>query len=251
MQYGFQNEINFAKYLDHKKYSQLSKDYKELIKALFAEVDNNSKIDCWRSQRKEKADIKIKVNNEVKGISIKIGHNCSVHQENSESLFRFFDKIGVENKVITYIRKFLEGYSNGVRVDAISYIERNEDEIEKIKNSLNQYYIKANLIIRFLFLGTEKQNYDCDAIIYGKPEKFLWATKSEIFHYLLECETPKVQRINFGSLSLKSYDRNLRNNPLRRAKEKDIQIKWYTIEKDMLIIKELRDNYEKNLKNNQ
>lgn len=236
MQFGIKNEIDFAHYIDHKEVKDLPLQYQKLIYSLFKDATENSKIDCWKSKRNEKADIKLKINGEVKGISIKTGHNCSIHQEQDESLYRFLTKIGLENKIITYIKKFMEGYLNNVRVDAITYINNNQQEIGKVKDAINDYYIKVNLLIRFLFMGTEKQNYDCDAIIYGTPKYFLWATKSELLKYLMEKEPSNHNRINISTLSLKCYDRNLRNNSFRIDKEKQIQIKWYEIENDLRII---------------
>lgn len=233
MQFGIKNEIDFAHYIDHKMIKDLPKQFQKLIYSLFKNANENSKVDCWKSKRNEKADIKLKINGEVKGISIKTGHNCSIHQEQDESLYQFFIKIGLESKIITYIKNFIDGHLNNVRVDAKTYINHNRQEIEEIKEALNDYYIKVNLLIRFLFIGTEKQNYDCDAIIYGTPENFLWATKSELLKYLMETKTLKQDRINISSLSLKCYDRNLRNNPSRVVKEKQIQIKWYEIEDDL------------------
>lgn len=241
IQKGIINEKDFANLIDNKIISQLPTDLQNLIKALFPIADISSRIDCWKSTYYEKADIKIKINNEIKGISIKTGHNCSMHQESIDKLFPFLTKIGFEKSTLEIFEDFMEGYVNGKRVSSTIYIENNSKTIQILRNKLNNYYIKVNLIIRFIFQGTEIQNYDCDAIIYGTPSKYIWATKDEILKYLIEYPIQKANYLNFSALNIKNYDRNLRNNPLKKRSQREIQVKWYTLEEDFKNIAKLRN----------
>lgn len=246
MQKGIINEKNFAELLDNKKVSELSSELRKMIFAIFKNIELDNRIDCWQSEYYEKADIKVKINNEIKGISIKTGIYCSMHQESIESLYPFFRKIGIEEEIIEKLNSFIAGYVNGKRVDSITYILHHQKDINQIKEALNRYYIKINLILRFIFQGTEKQKYDCDAIIYGTPENFLWATKDEILEYLINYNDHKDYMINFSALNIKCYDRNLRNNIAKRDKQNDIQIKWYTLKNDLLkITKNRKDKQNK------
>jgi len=240
MKSGFANEQAFVDILDNKKVNQLSQRLQELIFSIFKNIEPDSRIDCWKSNYFEKADIKIKINNEIKGISIKTGHFCSMHQETTEKFYCFLTKIGVEKNIIEKIENYMEGYVNGKRVNSKTYIEHNREDIKLVYNVLNEYYIKANLIIRFLIQGTESQNYDCEVILHGTPEYFLWATKNEILKYLMEYPTKEMNYLNFSALNIKCYDRNLRNNPNRIEKQKEIQIKWYSIEDDLKNIMKMR-----------
>ena len=171
------NEKKFAKIIDKNKIKDLNVNIQNLIYAIFKDIEEDDTVECWTSKYFEKADIKIKINNEIKGVSIKTGKYCSMHQESTESLYPFFRRIGIEEKIMKSLDSFLIGKVNDKRVDAITYIFHNYEEIKKIKDSLNNYYIKVNLILRFLFLGTEKQNYGCDAIIYGIPNSFFMGYK--------------------------------------------------------------------------
>lgn len=245
MQKGFMNEKKFAKIIDKNKIKDLNVNIQNLIYAIFKDIEEDDTVECWTSKYFEKADIKIKINNEIKGVSIKTGKYCSMHQESTESLYPFFRRIGIEEKIMKSLDSFLIGKVNDKRVDAITYIFHNYEEIKKIKDSLNNYYIKVNLILRFLFLGTEKQNYGCDAIIYGIPNSFLWATKEEILEYLINYANSHEIFIRFSALNLKSYDRNLRNNEEKKTKQNEIQIKWNTIKIDLQNIEKLRKQKKK------
>ena len=239
------NEKKFAKIIDKNKIKDLNVNIQNLIYAIFKDIEEDDTVECWTSKYFEKADIKIKINNEIKGVSIKTGKYCSMHQESTESLYPFFRRIGIEEKIMKSLDSFLIGKVNDKRVDAITYIFHNYEEIKKIKDSLNNYYIKVNLILRFLFLGTEKQNYGCDAIIYGVPNSFLWATKEEILEYLINYDNSHEIFIRFSALNLKSYDRNLRNNEEKKTKQNEIQIKWNTIKIDLQNIEKLRKQKKK------
>ena len=95
--------------------------------------------------------------------------------------------------------------------------------------------------MRFLFQGTDKNKYGCDAIILGTPNNFIWATKDEILKYLSEYYETKSNYINISRLNIKCYDRNLRNNKYREKKQNDIQVKWFTIYDDIKAISNNRD----------
>ena len=94
MQFGIKNEKDFAYYFNNKKICNLPINGQELIYKIFNEVDSESYIESWISKYFEKADIKIKINGIVKGISIKTGQNCSMHQESIKTFDKFLLSIG-------------------------------------------------------------------------------------------------------------------------------------------------------------
>ena len=238
---GIKNELKFAQIFNNKRIKDLPINYQELILKIFNNVDSNSKIECWKSKYLEKSDIKIKINNNVKGISIKTGNECSMHQENKYQFYNFLSKIGIDIEIINKFDNFMLGYLNGQKVDAKTYINANIQDINMIKKSLNNYYIKNKLLIRFIFQGTERQQYDCTALIYGTPDNFLWATNNELMSYLQKYKENDQTYITISALNIKCYDRNLTNNPKRSEKSNDIQVKWYSIKEDLLYITKIRE----------
>jgi len=244
MQKGFKNELDYVTLLNNKKISNLPNNIQEMIYAIFKNINNNDKISCWQSKYLEKADIKIKINSTIKGISIKSGNNSSIHQENINNLEHFLLRIGIDNYIINLLKKYLQGYVNKKRVSATIYCEHNSKDIEILKSAFNDYYVRTNLILRFIFQGTELHKYDCDAIILGTPSSFLWATKNEILKYLIEAdiETNSISSIPIGRLTMKSYDRNLRGNIEKIKCQNDIQIKWINLKTDLEYITKIRES---------
>ena len=106
----------------------------------------------------------------------------------------------------------------------------------EIKKVLNDYYVKTNLLIRFLFQGLEDQKYDADAIIHGTPQNFVWATKSEVLNFLYNYPLDTTLNLKISALSLQCWNRNLHNNERTKFTKKYIQIKWHTIRNDLSLI---------------
>ena len=241
MQKGIKNEYAFARYLDNKKIKDLNHQSQELIFSLFGILDENQNIECWRSKYFEKADIKIKINGIIKGISIKTGEQCSMHQENKETFYKFLIKIGIPDNIINKFDNFMIGIINNTKVSSKEYMSIKYQDIEEIITAFNKYYIKTNLIIRFLFQGNDNQKYDCDAIIHGEPSNFIWATKDEILSYLINTPSKLVGCIYVSNLNIKCYNRNLSNNKTYTRFQNDIQVKWYTLIEDIKTISKIRN----------
>ena len=238
---GIANELKFAKKIDKKMVKELDKPFYELITNLFDNLKGEDYIECWKSKFKEKADIKIRINGNIKGISIKMGALNSVHQEHLNSFSNYLLNIGVTNQIILSLRAYIFGVLDGITVNAETYKKRKYEDIKEIKKALSDFYIKTNLIIRFLFKGNENQFYDADAIIHGTPDNFVWATKSEILKYLLEYPEDNSTNVNIGPLYIQSRNRNLEDNINSRYAEEYIQIKWYSIKKDLYFITKKRE----------
>ena len=86
---GLDNEYEFVKYLNKKKISELNPMFYDLIKSLFPEENESSTISCWRNHYKQKSDIFVKINNTMRGISIKKGMKNSFHVERISDFINF------------------------------------------------------------------------------------------------------------------------------------------------------------------
>lgn len=242
---GIANEIKFVALFDKKQVNNLDKNSRELIHILFDNLTGEEFIECWKSKFREKADIKIRINGEIRGISIKMGESNSVHQEHINSLTTYLLNIGLSKKVVQYLHAYIDGKIDGKQVDAKTYKKIREKEIIEIKDALSDLYVKVNLIIRFIFKGKENQIYDADAIIHGTPNNFLWATKSEILRYLIDYPDGTTINVKVGPLFIQCRNRNLKNNFFSKYAEDYIQVKWYNLKKDLYFITKRRQEKKK------
>jgi len=241
LQLGIKNEIEFKNLIDNKKVYELPKEIQKMLFYIFQNITLKDNVYCWRSKYQEKPDIKIRINKEIKGISIKSGNYCSMHQEHIDKFYPFLSKIGVDDFIIKIFDNYMKGIVNGKKANSEEFICNNIKDIQILKNKFNEYYVKTNLIIRFIFQGTEIQKYGCDALIYGTPNNFMWATKNEILKFLIEYKTRNRFFVNISALNIKCYDRNLRNNINRKDKQNNIQIKWYSIKNDFYLLTKIRE----------
>lgn len=246
---GIYNEIKFVGLFDGKKVRDMNKSLRELLLKLFGPLTGEEYIECWKSKFNEKADIKIRINGDIKGISIKMGESNSVHQEHLNSLSNYLLKIGLSKTKVEKLRAYILGIINGVQLNAKTYKQKRYNDIIELKNSLADLYIKICLIIRFLFQGKENQIYGADAIIHGTPDNFLWATKSEIINYLITYPDGNTINVKVGPLFIQCRNRNLKKEANAVYAEEYVQVKWYCIHRDLYFITKKRNNQKKQLQN--
>ena len=186
---GYDNEFEFVKYFNGKKINELNPISYDLIKTLFPLENENSIIKCWRNHYKQKSDIMIKINNKMKGISIKKGSRNSVHVEPISEFIHFLiqNNISREN-IIEYLKyHYADGSTNGkgkVRLSASDYKKKNQNKIDELNIQLNNEKLIKKSILRFVLKGNNS-NYPIDAIIYGEVNDYLWITANDIMNIIL------------------------------------------------------------------
>ena len=234
---GKNNEYEFIKYLNGKRIFELNQNFKKLINELFPNVEQDSIIKCWKNKYKQKSDIFIKINNEIKGISIKKGYKNSVHVERISDFIHFLIENNIDRKiVIEYLKyHYADGSTNGKgkkRISVEEYKKENQYKIDKINENLNNEKLIKKAIERFITKG-KNSNYYISAIIYGEVDNFIWATKEQIQEIILLKKDIYSSGIHFGALTCQPKNRCLNYNPLYEKDRYCIQIKWYNIFDDI------------------
>lgn len=230
---GYENEEEFATYLNGKQVGRVYPNFLELLYKLYGYLDYKDYIECWVNKSKRKADIYIKINGYVRGISIKKGVKNSVHNESIGTLVSFFRKIGIDEDII---EKFLyyqyaDGTINGTgktRISSSLYREKHQKDIDEINKVLNdEKYINA-FVNRFVLQGN-KSEYEVDAIIYGVVEDFIFITKEEVYYIMRKHLEDEISSLHISLLTLQPMARNLNYNPKYEACRNQVQVKWYNI----------------------
>ena len=235
---GKNNEYEFVKYLNGKRISELNPMFRELVDELFPKEESNSIIKSWKNHYKEKSDIFIKINEKMKGISIKKGYKNSVHVERISDFIHFLIENNVDREiVIEYLKyHYADGTTNGKgkkRISIEEYKKDNQSKIDKINKVLNDEKIIKKAINRFITRG---KNTDCfiSAIIYGEVDDFIWATKEQIEEIILLKKDVYSSAVHFGALTCQPKNRCLNYNPLYEKDRFCVQIKWYNIFDDII-----------------
>ena len=245
MKSGIENEFDFVMMLNNKKIYELDINSQEMIHSIFNNITDDKIIKVWRNHLKQKTDIMIKIDNIIKGISIKKGSRNSVHVEPISTFIAFLRENEVSEEIIEKYLKYhyADGTLNGKGKNRLSSYEYKcyyFDEINLINDYFNNKKLLEKAIDRFVLKGTNSL-YEIDVLCVGEAKDYLWVTKNEIKNILLNPNILETTGIHFGSLYVQPQTRNLNYNNKYELKRHCVQIKWYSLLDDIIIYK-----YEKN-----
>lgn len=210
-----------------------------MILFLFPNVNLNSVVHCYKNVEYEKGDICIKVLDEVKYVSIKMGHRNSVHCESIKKFVKFLEKLNISKNTIKEILKYqyADGTINGTgnyRLSTVEYKKNNKDSIKQINNELNNPEILREAVNRFIIQGTQWHTHKIDLLIYGIPEDFFFITPKEIHTYVQSKKNMESSAIHFSCLTFQPLSRILDYNEKMEYMRDWIQIKWYNLEDNII-----------------
>lgn len=230
---GFANENEFAKYLNGRKVGRLSPLFTDLIYKLYGYLDLDEMIECWVNRSKRKADIYIKINSQVRGISIKKGIKNSVHVESLNEFIFFLKELGIEEVIINEYLKyhFADGTIDGTgtkRLSSEEYRKIYQSKIDIINEVFNNENYIDEFINRFVLQGN-KAKCEVDAIIYGVVDDFIWITNSEVKYILKKHLHDSISSLHISCLSIQPMGRNLNYNKKYEYARYCVQIKWYNL----------------------
>lgn len=230
---GLDNEYEFVKYLNKKKISELNPMFYDLIKSLFPQENESSTISCWRNHYKQKSDIFVKINNTMKGISIKKGMKNSFHVERISDFINFLIENKVEKEyVIEYLKyHYADGSINGKgnkRLSAEEYRKTNQTNIDLLNLRLNNKYLIIKALERFIIQGRNSEFY-VDAIIHGEVNDFIWILREDIIKIILDKTYDSYSAVHFGPMIIQTKNRCLNYNSKYESDRYLVQIKWYNL----------------------
>lgn len=235
---GYENEEEFASYLNGKQVGRVYPNFLELLYKLYGYLDYKDYIECWVNKSKRKADIYIKINGYVRGVSIKKGVKNSVHNESIGTLVLFFREIGIEediiNKFLHY--QYADGTINGTgktRISSSLYRQKYQNNIDEINRAFNDDKYIDLFVNRFILQGN-KSEYEVDAIIYGVVEDFIWITKEEVYYIMRKHLKDNISSLHIALLTVQPMARNLNYNPKYEVCRNLVQVKWYNISDNII-----------------
>ena len=243
---GFKNENNIIEYIDKKKIKDLNENMKKFILYIFNIKNEDAIIQATSGEKGEKTDIIIKINDEIKRVSVKIGSGNSVHQENIDVFVEFLKSINIPENIIYELLKYHwgDGTSDGTGTERISgpeYKRKFPEEIKTINTELNKKENLKLFIDRFIIQGKSSDYHSIDVLYYGDINEGHWAKKEEIIEYIVN-NIFKMKSIHFGPVTYQIWNRCLNFNKNTENRRRVMQIKWASLYKDLLVIERNRKN---------
>ena len=235
---GFDNEFAFVLELNNKTIKELTPLCRDLIETIFPNEFENSIIKCWRNHLKQKTDILIKINNKIKGTSIKKGIKNSVHVEPISQFISFLISNNISQEIVIEYLKFhyADGTTNGKGLKRISteeYKVKNQDKIDKINMAINNEKLLIKAIDRFILRGNNSF-FSISALIYGEVNDFIFITKEDIINIILSKKDKYSSAVHFSVLTVQPKNRCLNYNAKYTKDRFCVQVKWYNIFDDIL-----------------
>ena len=193
MNYGYQNEYDFAELFNNKYLYELDENTQFFLKELFGEIiDEEEKIKSWKNKMVQKTDIFIKYKNYIKNISLKCGNNNSIHHESIQEFKRYLEKLGISYNIIDKYVSYHYGYMKDKdgKTDFSKLLSANEykkiyqGEIDIFNYQINKTRIIVDMIDRFIVRG-RNSDYDIDALICGTIDNFVWIMKYDLYDLIL------------------------------------------------------------------
>ncbi|EOU1841906.1 hypothetical protein IZT14_002212 [Clostridium perfringens] len=224
--HGNNNEDILVSALNQKSFNNLNKNLKKFISCIDPSINNDDIIYAEKLGGQKKSDIQLKVKNKKYNISVKMGQANSVHQEKIEDFITFLkENYNISDDLSDSLRFFIwgDGTLDGTaplkdRMSVSTLKKKHPELIEKINLLLSNH--KNELIDRFIFVG--RHDDSIDYIYHGNDIKGSWASKKEIFPYLLN-STNKRAVISVGILTFQAWNRSLKGTT--DEKRGEIQLK--------------------------
>lgn len=250
IQDGYQNEFLFVLEFNNKKVKELNPLLREVIDDLFPNTNEENVIKSWRNHiNNQKGDILVKINDQIRLISIKKGSRNSVHLENIEAFKILLKESGIKDKNIYNYELFHYGvdkFNYKKILTSSEFCKKNKRKIKKLNESLKK--IDINKIIDRFILRGNNSNYRVDGLIHGTPNDFLWINKKAVYEIIKNSLDKESSTVHIGSLYIQPLNRCINNNKKYAWCRDYVQIKWYSLYDD--IIKYKNDNIVKSIKRN-
>lgn len=171
------------------------------------------------------------------GISVKKGVGNSVHQERVEDFIAFLNTIEiVDTNVANALRKFIWGDGTldgtGNMTDRTKNVKKDyAEEIRIIQNYFSNHTQK--ILYRVLISGAYEDKVDY--IYYGDPHNGVWCNALDAVNYLAKHVNTRAT-LCIGKLSFQAWNRATYGGSSEH-KRGQIQLKWGSIEQDILAIR--------------
>lgn len=174
---GITSKEKFPDYLNDKKFSNLTKNFKEFISSIFPLVLENDVINCIKSNGKN-INLVISINGISKNISIKTGSASVLKVDYLDNLMLKLVSFGASKRTISLLLNYLnlEG----------DYIADDNNIIELINKELSSYEVLSNLIDYFLINDSNDKNVQY--FYYGNIRRGFVISSEKLKENILECQ---------------------------------------------------------------
>lgn len=236
---GLKNELAIIKAINGRTYDELSNNMKNLVDAIYDDIDPHSRFYAEKCDPRGKPDIMITLDGEAHFISVKTGQAEAVHAEDIEKFILFLREHGISmrtQKTIVYFQ-YGDGTLNGsgpVRWNYEELLTRISNFIQDANEELNK---NKQLILdafdRFVFKGNYKDLPEADYLYHGNPDYGCICSKKQIIKHIQRRNWKYMRNLHIGPLQFRPYARFTEFQDTHPEKRFIVNIKWVGMGPDL------------------
>lgn len=173
---GILNELQIAGSIDGKKLCDINLNLQTMIRMIFPAATANDVIESKQYDDVYKPDIYIKWHDQVRNISVKMGHSNEVHSEEIFSFIEFLRSKGVSQETLDTIllNHFGDGTTDGTgskRINTMEITFTYKDRIKKANDELNNNRdVIMAVFERVMIQGVDPEARKVDFFYFGTPD---------------------------------------------------------------------------------
>lgn len=240
---GLENELEIVELLNGKKLKDLPEFWKKRMLQLCSVLEDDDRIECYKCQHDQKADISIRVGKRKWSISIKSGYFVSVHTERISSFTGFLRSLGVDEYLLETLKLYHYGDNTldgtGEERKTLPEIkEELKERIIKFNKCVNQKDILRPTILRFLCCGTPFQRSYVTHIYHGTKDYGIMINAKSLVDYICDGFSCDTDAIHFGPFIYTPLYRGLKDFDSSNVRRYYLSIKWPSLVRDIKDAKE-------------
>lgn len=243
---GIQNETEIMNAINGKKYSELTKHLKHIVKEMFNDVEDGDVVHVEKVPGFAKPDLKFTLYNETHYLSVKFGASSQVHCEELEVFVQWLKDHAFSDHIIDCFKKYhygdgtLDG-SGKRRMGQQEVLNTYKQEIDEINEAFNSNrYLVRDLAKLVVFVGNDPSKPSADFLYHGDIEEGEICSMDSVLRYFKTKKVDKLITPHFGRILLRPYARYLNGNETYPEKRHKVVFEWCRMNWDLEFIKTWR-----------
>ena len=242
--HGEQKEKIISDKINKKLFKNLDGNSKMIVSTIFPHVKPNDMLISGIVEEYIKPDIYIALNDETHYISIKTGVSNNLHQEYLDKFCTVLKEKGISDKTIRTIRLFhygdstTDGTGKEIKSD-ITIRKELEEDFKEANIELNKdRKIVVDLIYRFIFKGTKKENIEADYIYHGEPNYGIIVSKNQVMKQVEMKTYSFYNNIHIGPVMFRPHSRSSHKSEKYPMYRQKMGFYWPNFINDLKYIKD-------------
>lgn len=211
-------EFDFIRYLNNKKFYELSPKWRKHLKRMFPEIKKDSVVYCSKHENYfAKGDIDIRIKGNKKIVSLKNGKNACMHRERFTWLYHALKDFGISNNTLSVLTLYQFGecrafghFDKPLTKDEI--VAKYGDLILQANKELNREDLIDMMIERSVVVGRKEYRQKIDYLYYGNLEKGILISTDQIYTSIKSRKALSSGWIHFGQLVFQPGARSRQNS---------------------------------------